>query len=76
MANDLEENVTKEGSEYLWDKITNKHSLRKGLWTGLREGNEEMLHQFFSSTAGNMYQPESPDAYYKAMINNRTQVEA
>ena len=76
LANDLEENVTKEGSEYLWDKITNKQSLRKGLWTGLREGNEEMLQQFFSSTAGNMYQPESPDAYYKAMINNRTQVEA
>ena len=76
LANDLEENVTKEGSEYLWNKITNKQSLRKGLWTGLREGNEEMLQQFFSSTAGNMYQPESPDAYYKAMINNRTQVEA
>lgn len=76
LANDLEENVVKEGSEYIWNKITTGKTLRKGLWTGLREGNEEMLQQFFSSTAGYANQPESPDAYYKAMVNNKNQVEA
>ena len=76
IANDLEENIVKKGTKYEWNKITNKSTLKKGALTGLREGNEEMLQQFFSSTAGYMYQPESPDAYYKAMINNQNAVEA
>lgn len=36
---------------------------------GVREGNEEMSQAFFSEFAGNLYAPDSPDAYYEAFIH-------
>lgn len=76
MSKELEGHAKKKGAEYIWNNITKKEVAGKVAADFIREGNEEMAQQFFSSTAGYMYQPESPDAYYKAMINNQTQIEA
>lgn len=66
--NTLAKNTIKEAGRYAWDNIVKKQSLRKGLMTGLREGNEEMTQAWASEFSGNMaFYADGPDTYYRAM---------
>ena len=66
--NTLAKNTIKEAGRYAWDNIAKKQSLRKGLMTGLREGNEEMAQAWASEFGGNMaFYADGPDTYYRAM---------
>lgn len=66
----LVQQTKKIGSEYIWNTITNKKVMGKGLLTGLREGNEEMAQALAASFAGNLYSyKDSPDTYYRAMTD-------
>lgn len=70
----LEENVlykgikkAEESGRYVWDKISNKDAIKKGLLTGLREGNEELAQAFAAESSTNAWSYDSPDSYYKAI---------
>lgn len=72
----LEENIlhkgikrAEESGKYVWDKISNKDAIKKGLLTGLREGNEELAQAFAAESAINAWSYDSPDAYYKAITD-------
>ena len=68
--NTIARNTKKEGSRYLWDTITKKKSIGKGLLTGLREGNEEMAQAWAAEYAGNSnFYKDGTDTYYRAMTN-------
>jgi hypothetical protein len=68
--NTIAKNTKKEGSRYLWDTITKKKSIGKGLLTGLREGNEEMAQAWAAEYAGNSnFYKDGTDTYYRAMTN-------
>lgn len=47
-----------------------KKAVLSGLGVGALEGTEEMNQAFMSSAFGNMYTPDSPDAYYKALTED------
>lgn len=71
--NTIATNTKKEGNRYLWDTISKKKSVGKGLLTGLREGNEEMMQGFAAEFAGNWnFYKDGPDAYYRAMANPKS----
>lgn len=59
--------ITKEAGEYIYNPVSKKRALARGLRHGLVEGNEEMAQAFIAETAGNMQSPDSPDAYYEAL---------
>ena len=61
--------ITKEAGKYIYDPVTKKRALARGLRHGLVEGNEEMAQAFIAETAGNMQSPDSPDAYYEALLD-------
>ena len=68
--NTIAKNTKKEGSRYLWDTITKKRSIGKGILTGLREGNEEMAQAWAAEYAGNSnFYKDGTDTYYRAMTN-------
>lgn len=68
--NTIAKNTKKEGNRYLWDTITKKKSIGKGLLTGLREGNEEMAQAWAAEYAGNSnFYKDGTDTYYRAMTN-------
>lgn len=62
--------IIKKGKEYIYDPVSRKKAALRGLKTGLSEGAEEMNQAFFSSLSSNMSQPDSPDAYYKALTDD------
>lgn len=66
-------NVLKQGNRYAWRDISKKEALMKGLKNGLLEGNEEMSQAFIASTAGYMQEYDSPDAYYNALTDPKSQ---
>ena len=66
-------NVLKQGNKYAWKDISKKEALMKGLRNGLLEGNEEMSQAFIASTAGYMQEYDSPDAYYNALTDPKSQ---
>lgn len=65
----LSDRVVKDGTNYVWNDVTKKRAIANGLRTGVREGLEEMNQALISESAGYMQTPDSPDAYYKAMID-------
>jgi hypothetical protein len=70
------QHIIKKGIKYSVNKITNKQVLKNALKTGLREGNEEMAQQMAANVAGNLYEADSPDAYYNALQNPKSQIAA
>ena len=66
--NALIKNTKKEADRYSWKEITKKESLRKGIATGLREGNEELAQAMAAEIGGNLVSyKDNPDVYYRAM---------
>lgn len=61
--------IKKEAGKYTFDEITKGKAALKGLGHGLREGHEEIAQQFFANLSGEVYSPDSPDAYYDALTN-------
>lgn len=66
--------ITKEAGKYIYDPVSKKRALARGLRHGLVEGNEEMAQAFIAETAGNMQSPDSPDAYYKALLDPTAEI--
>ena len=66
---ELASRVAKEGGKYAWQNYTTKEGVAAGLRTGLREGLEEMNQAWISETFGNAQAPDSPDAYYNALLD-------
>lgn len=71
---DLEETmgrrIAREGKEYVATPRSAKKAALRGLGVGISEGAEEINQSAMSSFASNLYQPDSPDAYYKALTND------
>lgn len=57
---------------YQWKKFTGKDAWLNLGKIGFREGNEEMAQQFASNMSGEWFSPDSPNAYYEAMRNNKS----
>ena len=66
----LGKRVVRQGKEYVANPVKAKQAAAKGFKIGLSEGSEEMNQAFFSSFSSNLYQPDSPDAYYNALKND------
>lgn len=66
--------ITKEAGKYIYDPVSKKRALARGLRHGLVEGNEEMAQSFISETAGQMQSPDSPDAYYEALLDPTAEI--
>ena len=66
---ELASRVAREGGKYAWQNYTTKEGVAAGLRTGLREGLEEMNQAWISETFGNAQAPDSPDAYYNALLD-------
>lgn len=66
--------ITKEAGKYIYDSVSKKRALARGLRHGLVEGNEEMAQSFISETAGQMQSPDSPDAYYEALLDPTAEI--
>lgn len=67
--------ISKEGGKYVYDEISKKRAIARGLRHGLVEGNEELAQAFISETAGQMQSPDSPDAYYEALLDPNAEIE-
>ena len=67
--------ISKEGGKYIYDEISKKRAIARGIRHGLVEGNEEMAQAFISETAGQMQSPDSPDAYYEALLDPNAEIE-
>lgn len=72
---DLAKRITIQDGKYAFEDITKKEAVLKGLQTGAREGLEEMNQAWISETMGNYKSPDSPDAYYKALIDEDTNIQ-
>ena len=66
--------IAKEAGKYIYDPVSKKRALARGLRHGLVEGNEEMAQAFIAETAGNMQSPDSPDAYYEALLDPTAEI--
>ena len=66
--------ITKEAGEYIYNNVSKKRALARGLRHGLVEGNEEMAQAFIAETAGNMQSYDSPDAYYEALTDRNAEL--
>lgn len=66
---ELASRVAREGGRYAWKNYTVKEGVTAGLRIGLREGLEEMNQAWISETFGNAQTPDSPDAYYNALLD-------
>lgn len=66
--------IRKEAGKYVFDKVSNKRALGRGLKIGLIQGNEELAQAFISETAGNMQTYDSPDAYYLALTDRNAEL--
>ena len=66
-ANNLSKNAIRQGKRYVWEDVTKKQAIGKGMINSLTEGFEEMNQAFISETAGYWNMPDSPDSYYKAL---------
>jgi hypothetical protein len=66
--------IAKEAGKYIYDPVSKKRAFARGLRHGLVEGNEEMAQAFIAETAGNMQSPDSPDAYYEALLDPTAEI--
>lgn len=62
--------IQRNATGYEAMKRPTKKAVLSGLGVGALEGAEEMNQSLMSSTFGNMYTPDSPDAYYKALTED------
>ena len=62
--------VTRQGDSWVANNISKAGAVGKGVTKGLLEGNEEMAQRFISGTSGEMYDTDSPDAYFNASLNS------
>lgn len=62
-------------AERTFENISKKKAVGIGLGKATLEGNEELFQKFVSSTAGEWFNTDSPDAYYNAKINSESIVE-
>lgn len=62
--------VTRQGDSWVANNISKAGAVGKGITKGLLEGNEEMAQRFISGTSGEMYDTDSPDAYFNASLNS------
>ena len=67
--------VTKENGKWVADEITKKEAFGIGAKKALLEGNEELFQKFISGTSGEMYNTDSPDAYYNASMDEDAKAE-
>lgn len=72
---DLAKRITIQDGKYAFEDITKKEAVLKGLQTGAREGFEEMNQAWISETMGNYKSPDSPDAYYRAMLDEDANIQ-
>lgn len=61
--------------ERSFDEITKLEALGIGGKKSLLEGHEELFQRFTSSTAGEWFSPDSPDSYYKALLDGDAEIE-
>jgi len=66
--------MSKLGNRYVAKTTSRGKALLRGTSNGLAEGFEEMSQQWIQSGAGEMYSPDSPDAYYEALVNHNSQL--
>lgn len=67
--------MAKVGKRYAANTIGKGKAILKGVSNGLAEGFEEMNQQWIQSGAGEAFSPDSPDAYYEALVNHQSQVD-
>lgn len=67
--------ITKKSGEYIYNPITKKRAIAKGIKHGIVEGNEEMAQAFISETAGLTHSPDSPNTYYEAILDQKAEAE-
>ena len=72
---ELGDNIVRNAGRYAWENISNGSAIRRGLLNGAIEGNEEMAQAFISGTAGYTIDPDSPDAYYKSLLDPKAERE-
>lgn len=58
---------------YEFGKYGARDIAKSGLKTAALEGNEEMAQQFLSNFSGNVRSYDSPDAYYKALLDSKAE---
>lgn len=73
--NEISNRILRKDGKYIWDKIKGKDNLLNAGKITLREGNEEMSQQMAANLSGEYFQPDDPDAYYKAMRNHKSNVD-
>lgn len=61
--------IRREGQKYIYDAVSGKKAVGRGLLTSAREGNEELAQQWIANTSGELQNYDSPDAYYKALLD-------
>ena len=71
----MSKRVSGELGEQTFRKYTTKEGLIAGGRTGLREGLEEMNQALISETGGIWNAPDSPDAYYNALLNPEADIQ-
>ena len=67
--------VTKQGDTWIAKNISKKEALGRGFAKGILEGNEEMAQRFIAGTYGEVYDTDSPDAYFKASLDYNAKTE-
>ena len=70
-----DEMMKKVGNRYLANITGKGKAALKGASNGLAEGFEEMNQQWIQSGAGEWFSPDSPDAYYEALVNHQSQLD-
>lgn len=72
IKSDLANRIKRNG--LTWETVVNK-GIVKGLGIGAVEGFEEMNQRLMSEFSTRYYSPDSPDEYYKALVNSDHQVQ-
>lgn len=68
-ASTLAKGTRKVGNKYIFDGMSRGQAIAKGASNGLIEGFEEMNQALIAETAGYMQSPDSPNAYYEALLD-------
>lgn len=67
--------VTKQGETWVAENISTGKALQKGATKAVLEGHEELAQKFISGTFGELYNTDSPDAYFNASLDSDAIVE-
>lgn len=74
-ASTLTKGTRKAGNKYIFEGMSRGQAIAKGASNGLTEGFEEMNQALIAETAGYMQSPDSPDAYYEALLDPDAKIE-